>query len=368
MKKRSNGEGSVYRLANGKWRGLVADGYDNNGKLRRVSFVAQSKADVLQKMREYTEMRLSGILNAKDLTLGAWLDAWYENYKTQVQPSTYANYKYTLNTIKKLLGHMLLKEVMPMHIDAMLDALSNEGYSDSKIRKCRAMLIQMFDSAVSNNLVLRNPARYAKKIRKLDCLPEDEPTCKDAFTEEEIVRMEKGLPNNILGNSILLMLNSGLRPQEILALKKEDIALDGSTVSVSRAVKTVNGCAVIGPPKSKYSRRVIPIPLSGRKYAVQLRVLGGTPYLWSSQGKNEAYNVGSFRRRYYTALKELDVRRLSPHCCRHTYVTNLEAHGVPMELIVRLAGHSEVKTTNRYLHTSLETLTNAVSSINRTSA
>lgn len=61
VKKRSNGEGSVYRLANGKWRGLVADGYDNNGKLRRVSFVAQSKADVLQKMREYTEMRLSGI-------------------------------------------------------------------------------------------------------------------------------------------------------------------------------------------------------------------------------------------------------------------------------------------------------------------
>ena len=58
------------------------------------------------------------------------------------------------------------------------------------------------------------------------------------------------------------------------------------------------------------------------------------------------------------------VRKLSPHCCRHTYVTMLQANGVPMETIAALTGHSDIKTTEGYLHQSADTLAKAVEVLN----
>ena len=54
------------------------------------------------------------------------------------------------------------------------------------------------------------------------------------------------------------------------------------------------------------------------------------------------------------------VRRLSPHSCRHTYVSALERCHVPMEMIARLTGHSDIRTTDRYLHIDDRTLQDAV--------
>ena len=67
----------------------------------------------------------------------------------------------------------------------------------------------------------------------------------------------------------------------------------------------------------------------------------------------------------YTALKNVgQVRPLSPHCCRHTYVTMLQASGVPMETIAALTGHADIKTTEGYLHQSAPALARAVEVLN----
>ena len=77
------------------------------------------------------------------------------------------------------------------------------------------------------------------------------------------------------------------------------------------------------------------------------------------------YSVGTFRNRFYKEIEKIpDVRKLSPHCCRHTYVTMLQAEGVPMETIAALTGHSDIKTTAGYLHQSADTLAKAVEVLN----
>ena len=74
----------------------------------------------------------------------------------------------------------------------------------------------------------------------------------------------------------------------------------------------------------------------------------------------------TFRHRYYTAIKKVaGVRPLSPYCCRHTYITCLQAMGVPIELIARLAGHSHISITDGYTHTSAETLAQAVTALDK---
>lgn len=263
------------------------------------------------------------------------------------------------------MGSHKLRELLPIHINRMQDGLIKDGYSLSQIRKCRAMLIQIFDAADNNNLVVQNPARKAKILRDKDNSLNRPRYEKDAFTSEELQNLQNSLEKNLVGASIRLMLNTGLRVQELLALAPDDIAEDGSTIQVSKAIKMVDGIPTLGPPKSKKSNRLIPVPEVVREYAIYLRTHGGKDLVWSQLGANPYYSVGSFRRRYYTALKNVGgVRRLSPHCCRHTYITRLQEQGVPIELIAQLAGHSEVSTTVGYTHTSAETLANAVAVLN----
>jgi len=364
--KRANGEGYVTRTKNGKWRGQLMDGYTDEGKRKIISFTADTKAELLQKIREYKEARQS-VKNALPVTFGQWADQWYADYKPQVARSTYSGYRFTLKLLKEAFGDRPIAEILPMDISAFLNLLLEEGWSQSKISKCRAMLIQIFDAAEQNQLIPRNPARSVKPFRR-DWMEElAHGNKKDAFTEEEVEILFRELPDDFLGNSIRLLLVTGMRVQELLALTAKDIASDGSTIDINKAVKMVDGKPEIGPPKSRNSVRVIPVPKEYRHLAVYLREHGGRIFLWQSSKIGEPCTIEHFRNIFRSAIKNLPVRKLTPHCCRHTYITMLQKRGVPMETISRLAGHSNLATTGTYLHQDLDTLAQAVEKLGKAS-
>lgn len=364
-KKRANGEGSISRLPNGRWRGEIMDGYTPEGKRKRVTFSGETKAEVADKIREFQSQRKNLVFLDKDLLFCDWADSWYADYKSQVQPSTYSGYRYTLTILKNFFVRDRLADIRPTQVNSFFNQLIEQGYSLSQITKCRAMLVQIFDAADADGLVVKNPARYAKHIRDVNGTLSQPRRQKDAFTDQEIHLLEESLPHDLLGHSIRLMLGSGLRVQELIALSPHDIEKDGSTLHVEKAIKTVDGHPQMGPPKSKKSVRTVPVPEDFRGSAIYLREHGNNDLIWHGTGENPYYGVGAFRKRYYAALRAIDgVRLLSPHCCRHTYVTRLQEYGVPIESIARLVGHSNIQTTDKYAHTSLDTLSKAVSVLN----
>lgn len=359
--KRSNGEGCVFQLPSGQWHRQVMDGFLNTGKKRMRYFTGRTKKDVLKQIWEFQNQRSLNIHINQEITLGEWADQWYESYQTQVQPSTYSNYQYTLKILKECLGHMKMVEILPLHVGNTINQLVEKSYSKSVVTKCRAMLIQIFDAAEDNGIIARNPARKVKPIKGFQFARAPEGKAKDAFTEEECALLLSHLPNNLIGHSIRLMLLTGMRSQELLALACEDISADGSSISIAKAIKMVDGKPMLGPPKSKMSERIIPVPGVGRESARYLKAHGKAPLIWSVSLKQPLYSVSSFRRIYYNVLQKIDgVRRLPPHSCRHTYVTRLQANGVPLETIARLAGHSEIMTTDGYLHISTDSLASSV--------
>lgn len=364
MRRRSNGEGSFQKLPSGNWRVQIMDGHKPNGKKNILTFTAPTKGEVQQKVRQYFAAKETGqYAQTRKTPFNQWADTWYTGYRDQVQPSTYANYQYTLKLLKAHFGSRPIQDIQLIHIDSFLSGLGKTGYSVSLITKCKAMLIQLFAYAEDNNLIPKNPALRARVAKDCDL---EAPGRKDAFTMEEEAALMAELPDDLLGNSIRTLLVTGLRVQELLALTPDDIAEDGSSVRVNKAIKMVDGVPVLGPPKSKTSNRVIPVPTDYRGIVQKLRSQGGKAFLWSSTRPDLLFNVKRFRQLYYRALDQLpDVRRLSPHCCRHTYVTRLEASGVPLQLIARLAGHSSTGTTVGYTHTDLNTLSQAVSALNR---
>lgn len=364
--KRANGDGTFTKLKNGKWRVQFMDGYREDGKRNTICFSASTKSEARQKMRDYQQAKEEGTVYVEDdVRFAEWAKLWYADHKTEVRPSTYSNYLYTLNTLIEQFGDRPLQQIRQIDINRFLDSLSATGCSKSKISKCKAMLIQIFNAAEANELVSKNPALHAKGARHQMEMGDDDVSKKDAFTEAEVQAMIDHLPDNLLGNSILLMIGSGMRTQELLALTRDDIAPDGATIRITKAIEMVDGLPKLGPPKSKRSRRTIPIPKDYRFFAKRLRVIGGNEFIWESLREDKLYSVGTFRRQYYAALKKIPgVRLLSPHCCRHTYVTRLQEKGVAMDLIARLAGHSRISTTDGYTHTTIDTLAGAVSVLN----
>lgn len=366
-KKKANGAGTVKKLPSGTWRGQIMDGYRADGKKNIVSFTAPTKGEVQTMIRNYWFNRGEQVpvkVEGTQTPFDEWADTWYADYKTQVQPSTYCNYQYTLKVLKNYFGSTPMEQIRPLDVNQFHDFLISSPMSKSYVTKCRAMLIQIFDAAESNSIVSINSARKSKVIRISNNYWDDEGK-KDAFTDMEQELLREYLPDNMIGHTILVMLATGARSQEILALLPEDIAEDGSSITINKAIKMVDGAPCLGATKSRKSRRVVPVPGDYRKDALYLKRNAGKPYVWTSKRENGLYDVGAFRRRYYSVIKKIPgVRPLSPHCCRHTYISNLEKKGVPMEQIARLAGHSRITTTDGYVHMDLSTLANAVSVLN----
>ncbi len=374
-KRRGNGEGSITRLPSGNWRGQVMDGYRSDGKKNVINFTASTKGEVRQMIQNYWDLREKRPKDslrpkAAKTPFSEWADTWYADYQTQVQPSTYSNYKYTLKILQDYFGTTPIEDIRVMDVNRFHNYLIRTALSKSYLTKCRAMLIQVFDFAEANELITHNAARKSKAVKTRDSFMNDEEESKkDAFTDQEQALLLQFLPHDLAGHTIRVMIATGVRTQEILALMPSDIADDGSTISITKAVKTVNGKPVLGPPKSRKGKRLIPVPEYFRDDVLYLKHHAGNPYVWTSDRENHLYDVGSFRRRYYREIKKIPgVRALSPHCCRHTYISNLEKKGVPMEQIARLAGHSKITTTDGYLHTDIATLANAVSVLNTINA
>lgn len=367
-KKRSNGGGSIQKLPTGVWRGQVMDGYKEDGKRNIVSFCGRTKGAVREQIMEYwIQKELTGVDISRKMPFGEWADTWFRDYESEVEASTYSGYRYTLKCLKTHFADTPVSDIRALDINRFQDSLRRQNLSKSYITKCRAMLIQIFDYAEANQLISMNPARKAKKMRDKGELKIKKETKyrKDAFEDDELEFLMKGVCDDLMGHSIRILLGAGLRTQELLALQPGDIKEDGSAITINKAIKMVDGEPRLGPPKSDRGNRVVPIPERYRPDAIYLRTHGGKNYVWTSQRKSGLFDVGAFRNRYYRAIKKIPgVRPLSPHCCRHTYISNLEKRGVPMEQIARLAGHNRVATTDIYVHADLSTLSSAVTVLN----
>ena len=132
--------------------------------------------------------------------------------------------------------------------------------------------------------------------------------------------------------------------------KKAKIEEDGSVIHIRQAVKVVKGTVSIGSPKSKDSIRDIPVPLNVRPCAIKLRDTTDQ-FIWESPKTGLPCNPTHFRDVFRKSLEEAgDVRLLTPHSCRHTYVSQMQALGVDIQTIQSIVGHADTEMTEHYLH------------------
>lgn len=342
--KRANGDGSLRRKANGHWEIQIMDGFKSDGRRNIVSFSGKNQKEAKDKRDEYLRKKAAGLLNGQNLRFNDWAERWFDRHKDYIKPTTQEHYRYTLRILVDHFGKRKLSEIKAMDIEEFLMKLRRDGRSDSSLAHCRGMLYQIFQKAAANDLIVKNPVAFAEKMRK------GPKTAKEAFTADEVRILLRELPEDKIGWSIRLMLCTGMRTQELLALEPRHIAQDGSSIVIEQAVVMEKGTGVIGTPKSYDSYRTIPVPEIARYCARNLRATD-KKFIWEVGKVDQPCNPSHFRTQFRKALEQIEgVRVLTPHCCRHTYVSQLVALGVDLKTIQSIVGHADMDMTRHYLH------------------
>lgn len=339
--------GTIRRRKNGIWECMILVSRDANNKRKYKSFYGASPEEVAAKRDAYYEQAGRPSLCNQSYTMEEWLWRWYDHHRSELKPATQESYRYTVKLIcSGPLADMEIGNVLAYDVECFLRALKDEEYSSSMISKVRGLLHQALRWAEANNLISKNPVPLIEKLRR------DPPQKKEAFNADEVRILMEKLPQTLVGWGIRILLATGMRKQELLGLEPKHLAEDGSTITVEQAVTRIKGTAVISSPKSFDSYRTIPVPRNVRPYVLLLRKHGGATFLFESpKNPGNPINPSYFDDQFRKALEGIEgVRILTPHCCRHTYVSQMQALGVNLETIQSMVGHADIDMTAHYLH------------------
>ena len=351
--------------------GLGSWYYDEKRKLHifRITVDGRSKSfsgrtqEIAQGKYEDWKRRGAFISLDPDIKLADYGDIWFEGYKKKIEPSTASTYVYTLKIIKTHFKKIKVKDMRAYHVEGFLEEMAQK-YGRSQCGKLRTMLGQILRKAEANELINKNPVPLADRMNYRR-MGKKTTSKKDAFTAAEALALMQGLPETRIGHSIRLMLGTGISTQELLGLSAFDIAEDGSSISIRRAVKLKDGSTMyIGDVKAENRDRTVSVPPSVQASANYLRD-NADGYILAGKNEGMPLHPSTYRKFYKSALKQVPgVRMLTPHCCRHTYISHLEDAKTDFAVIQALAGQSSQDATITYIHAQSPAIKAAVDVIN----
>lgn len=307
-----------------------------------------------------------------------WAETWLETYirHSGITEKTYANIKCKVNrNIVDKIGSMPIKDVKEIHLQKILN--EQEGMSLSHVSKLRAYMRDMFHRAAKLRLIAIDPAADLE-------LPKAADKKRRSLTDAEREAVLATAETNPAGLWVKTLLYCGLRPGETIALQWRDIDLAKGVIKVSKALES-GSKDKIKKPKSEAGIRTVPIPESiiadfrNKKGAPDEYVF--TQVLPANTGKH--HTASSLRCYWQSFLRDMDMNLgakvyrnqiveskiaedLTPYVLRHTYGTDLQAAGVPINIAKYLMGHADITTTaNIYTHENDETVEIAAGLINR---
>lgn len=139
---RYKGEGSVYRLPNGRWRGYITVGYKPDGKRDSPFVTAKTKTEAVEEFKKLQTKLLTGTLPEPGrMTVGQFLDLWLDRVKSSMRPKTWAGYEANVRLhLKPAFGRLPLPKLTPLHIQDLYQRLLDRGLTRRTVEWVHATL------------------------------------------------------------------------------------------------------------------------------------------------------------------------------------------------------------------------------------
>ena len=250
-------------------------------------------------------------------------------------------YDFVWNYLMKL-EKINVKDIKTYHMQEILD--NNTHLSKSAQKQMKVLANQLFKYSIENDIADKNYAQFLEVSGK-------EKKKKEIFTDDEINTLWNNLDKYEYVDSILVLIYTGMRPGEILSLTKFHI--DMKNELLQHGIKTEAGKERIMPIHPKL------LPLFNK------RMQSNSEYIFPFPGEIRKMSIDYYRSSiFYKTLENLNIRKLTPHCCRHTFSSLLNRGVSNKEYISRLMGHTDYSlTANVYTHADIEELRQAIKTI-----
>lgn len=297
----------------------------------------------------------------------------YLQQKVGVRHNTLAGYNFVTNILKKEafgnmpIGHVKLSDARRWLIK--LQKKDGRGYSS--IHTIRGVVRPAFQMAVEDDMLIKNPFQFELASVVVN----------DSVTRKAISRADQRKFLDFVANDrhfskyydgIYILFNTGLRISEFVGLTINDVDLTGKKLTVDHQLQRKRNMEyIIEEPKTEAGKRTIPITddvcaafkriiMNRKKPKVEPMIGGKIGFLFLD--KNGMPMVALHWEKYfqhicqkYNSIYKVQMPKVTPHVCRHTYCSNMAHAGMNPKTLQFLMGHSDISVTlNTYTHTSFE--------------
>ena len=364
---RKNKDGKITSYTIRVYRGYDRKGnrlkpYTANWKPDRPMSEKQMKKEV-QKFAVLFEQECENgqVSTNRNIKIADFCDIYRDIKKDTLAPRSYEYYVYVIESlIIPLLGHIKVSELRAAHVQKFIQYLQQEkpNTSPNTIKKKLAILQLIMTQAIKLDIIQINPADAKRLTLPKPIKPEVE-----IFTKQEAAEMLECLEQEELQFQVLIQLAiiSGCREGELVALKFSDINYENCKLTIERAAYKCKGEPIKTKPPKDYEARTVTlcpecidmIKLLYKDKQERAERLGDKwhdeDWLFT-QWNGLIMNPQTPTKWFPAFLKKNGFKHRKFHSLRHTSATLLLYSGVDIKAVQTRLGHSEITTTNKYLH------------------
>ena len=293
---------------------------------------------------------------------------WLPN--KQIEASTRAGYMNYLNKhFYPFFGHRQMNRISPSLVQDWATQAHKDGHSPPSVRKYHVLLSSIFVRAVKDRVLVYNPCDHTE-------LPKVTSRRTRTLTPDEYSRLLAAVPaqHRLM---IETLIETGLRWGELIALKPRHIDFLRRSITIEETIVEIS--KKHSPTGQRYVAKPYPKDNEPRTFGIRQAWLDAVAEHIATNGIGHddllfATKVGTpisrntFRTRIWLpAVKASGIDfGVRVHDLRHAHASWLLAGGADLKSVMDRMGHSQIQTTQKYLHTLPDTDQRNLDALSRT--
>ena len=281
-----------------------------------------------------------------DMTFQNLYEIYMEDMAARLKQSTLLTKKAVLQThILPFFGSKPINEIKASDVRRWQAKLmsSPNNYSQTYLKKINTELNSIINYAKRFYDLNTNPCGKAGTIGKAKAEE------MDYWTYDEYIAFREGVKDKSLSYICFEVLYwTGIREGELLALSPADIDLDNKTISINRTYQRIEGKDVFTSPKTRKSKRKIPIP---DFLCQELSDYIQSRYMLDADERLFPVTKSYLSHEMIRGCKNTGAKKIRIHDIRHSHASLLINQGCDALMLADRLGHEKVSTTlNTYSH------------------
>jgi integrase len=239
----------------------------------------------------------------------------------------------------------LITCITTLMIDEYKTARKKAGAASGTVNSELAVLMHLYSSFIEWGFAKACPFVCKKlKVDNVRILRFSDQQCSD------LLAAAKNDADPLIWLFALIGLNTGMRHQEILAVRYEQITFDASRIYI---------------PEAKAGSRSQPIPLNVLTALREAQESAADQVGWVFIGSGKTGRRDSMKSQFRRIVAQigLPTDKFTPHVMRHTAITRLAEQGTSAEKIRAISGHKSLSMVQRYTHLSDSVVDLALASV-----